>query len=177
MWTILLTHSRSIITDAVLSKSQDKVRVGEILTLSLGFKIIGDIREAINPKSWERAYDRHDNSFRMSIEVNLKSRRKIILPIKFVRKAIMFWTRSPKIANRIWISIIKDDMLFYPVTVEEARSFLFDVNRIIELKTETLDSGVHKLFADIKVTWGKHTYTERTVIACKSNVIEVTCRK
>jgi hypothetical protein len=156
LWATLLTHSRSIIIDAVLSKSQDKVRVGEILTLSLGFKIIGDIREAINPKNWERAYDRHDNAFRMSIKVDLK---------------------SPKIANRIWISIIKDDMLFYPVTVEEVRSYLFDVNRIIELNTENLDSGVHKLFADIKVTWGKHTYTEPTVIVGRSNLIEVTCRK
>jgi hypothetical protein len=174
---ILLTCSRSIITDVVLSKSQDRVSVGEILTLSLGFKIIGDIREAINQKNWERAYDRHDNAFRMSIKLDLKSGRKTILPIKFARKAIMFWTRSPKIANRIWISIVKDDMLFYPVTVEEARSFLFDVNRIIELNTENLDSGVHKLFAEIEVTWGKHTYTEPTVIAGRSNVIQVTFRK
>jgi hypothetical protein len=44
-----------MITDAVLIRSRDEVRIGEILTLSLGFKIIGDIREAINPKSWERA--------------------------------------------------------------------------------------------------------------------------
>jgi hypothetical protein len=174
---ILLTCSRSIITDVVLSKSQDRVSVGEILTLSLGFKVIGDIREAINQKNWERAYDRHDNAFRMSIKLDLKSGRKTILPIKFARKAIMFWTRSPKIANRIWISIVKDDMLFYPVTVEEARSFLFDVNRIIELNTENLDSGVHKLFAEIEVTWGKHTYTEPTVIAGRSNVIQVTFRK
>jgi hypothetical protein len=174
---ILLTYSRSIVTDVVLSKSQDRVSVGEILTLSLGFKIIGDIREAINQKNWERAYDRHDNAFRMSIKLDLKSGRKTILPIKFARKAIMFWTRSPKIANRIWISIVKDDMLFYPVTVEEARSFLFDVNRIIELNTENLDSGVHKLFAEIEVTWGKHTYTEPTVIAGRSNVIQVTFRK
>jgi hypothetical protein len=166
-----------MITDVVLSKSQDKVRIGENLTLSLAFKIIGDIREAINPKSWERAYDRHDNGFRMSIKVNLKLGRKMILPIKFVRKAIIFWTRSPKIDNRIWISIIKDDMLFYPTTVEEARSFLFDVNRIIELNTENLESGVHKLFADIEVTWGKHTYTEPEVIATRSNVIEITCKK
>jgi hypothetical protein len=166
-----------MITDAVLSRSRDEVRVGEILTLSLGLKIIGDIREAINPRSWERAYDRHDNAFRMMVKVNLKSGRKIIVPIKFVRKAIMFWTRSPKITNRIWISVIKDDMLLYPETVEEARSFLFDVNKIIELNAENLDSGVHKLFADIEVMWGKHTYTEPTVIAAKSNVIEVTCRK
>jgi hypothetical protein len=177
MWTILLTHSHSIIADVVLSKSQDKVRVGEILTLSLGFKVTGDIREAINPKSWERSYDRHDNAFRISIKVDLKSGRKIVLPTKFFRKAIMFWTRSPKISNRIWISIIKDDTLFYPETVEEARSFLFDVNRILELNTENLDSGVHKLFADIKVSWGKHTYTEPSVIAGRSNVIEVICQK
>jgi hypothetical protein len=94
-----------------------------------------------------------------------------------VRKAIMFWTRSPKITNRIWISVIKDDTLLYPETVEEARSFLFDVNKIIELNAESLDYGVHKLFADIEVTWGKHAYTEPTVITAKSNVIEVTYRK
>jgi hypothetical protein len=101
----------------------------------------------------------------------------MILSIKFVRKAIIFWTRSPKIANRIWISIIKDDMLFYPTTVEEARSYLFDVNKIIELNTENLESGVHKLFADIEVTWGKHTYTEPELIFTRSNVINVTCKK
>ena len=177
MWTILLTHDRSMITDAVLSKSQDKVTIGENLTLSLGFKIIGDIREAINPKIWERAYDRHDNAFRMSIKVDLRSGRKMILQIKFIRKAIIFWTRSPKIANRIWISIIKDDMLFYPTTVEEARSYLFDVNKIIELNTESLESGVHKLFADIEVTWGKHTYTEPELISTRSNLIDVICKK
>jgi len=177
MWAILLTHDRSMIIDAVLSKSQDKVRIGENLTLSLGFKIVGDIREAINPKCWERAYDRHDNAFRMSTRVDLRSGRKMILQIKFIRKAIIFWTRNPKIANRIWISIVKDDMLSYPTTVEEARSFLFDVNKIIELNTQNLQSGVHNLFADIEVTWGKHTYAEPQVIAARSNSIEVICKK
>ena len=172
-----MAHSRSIITDAILSKSRDNVRVGEVLTLSLGFKIIGDIRESINPKNWERAYNSHDNTFRMTVNVDLKLGRKIILSIKFVRKAIMFWTRSSKIPYRIWISIIKDDTLLYPITVEEARSFLFDINRMIELNTENLDPGIHKLNADIKVNWGKHSYTKPTVIGCRSNVIEVTCRK
>jgi hypothetical protein len=177
MWAILLIQGHNMIADPVLARSRDQVRIGEILTLSLGFKIIGDIREAINPKSWERAYDRHDNAFRMVVKVDLKSGRKIIVPIKFVRKAIMFWTRNPKITNRIWISVIKDDMLLYPETVEEARSFLFDVNKIIELNAENLDQGVHKLLAEVEVTWGKHTYTEPTIIAAKSNVIEVTCTK
>ena len=159
MWAILLTYDNSIIADAVLSKSQDRVRMGEILTLSLGFKIIGDIRESISPTSWERAYDRHDNSFRMSIRVDLKSGRRIVFKTKFFRKATLFWSRNPKITNRIWISIIKDDTLFYPATVEEARSFLFDVDRILELNTEELGARAHKLFADIEASWGKHTYT------------------
>jgi hypothetical protein len=68
-------------------------------------------------------------------------------------------------------------MLFYPTTVEEARSFLFDVNKIIELNTQNLQSGVHNLFADIAVTWGKHIYTEPEVIAATSNAIEIICKK
>src|SRR2546421_321372 len=78
-------------------------------------------------------YNIHDNAFRMTIEVDLKSGRKTILPLKFIRKAVLFWTRSPKIPYRIWVSIIKDDIPFYPSTVEEARSLLFDVNKVIEV--------------------------------------------
>ncbi len=111
----------------------------------------------------------------MNIEIDLKAGRKVVLNNKFVRKATLFWTRSPKIPYRIWISIIKDDMPFYPVTVEEAKSFLFDVKKVIELNGNGFISGSNKLFANIKVKWGKHTYTEPTVIAGKSNVIDITC--
>jgi hypothetical protein len=165
--------SSSIITDAILSKSQDKVKVGEPLTLNLNFKISGTIREVFDQKNWEMAYNKHDNIFRMSIEVNLKSGRKTILSIRFVRKVALFWTRSPKIPYRIWVSIIKDDMPFYPITVEEARSLLFDVNKVIELNGNNFKPGRHKLSTDITVRWGKHNYTEPTEIVGKSNLIEI----
>jgi hypothetical protein len=174
---ILLTNRGSIIADAVLSKSQDKLKVSEMLTLSVGFKMTGEIREVFNQKNWERAYNKHDNAFRLTIEVDLKSGRKTILPLKFIRKAVLFWTRSPKIPYRIWVSIIKDDMPFYPLTVEEARSLLFDVNKVIELNGNDLNSGSHYLFTNIRVRWGKHDYTEPTTISTRSNVIEVTCMK
>ena len=77
----------------------------------------------------------------MTIEVDLKSGRNTILPLKFIRKAVLFWTRSPKIPYRIWVSIIKDDIPFYPLTVEEARSLLFDVNKVIEVNGNDLNSG------------------------------------
>jgi hypothetical protein len=174
---ILLTNRGSTIANAVLSKSQDKLKISEMLVLSVGFKITGEIKEVFNQKNWERAYNKHDNAFRMTIEVDLKSGRKTILPLKFIRKAVLFWTRSPKIPYRIWVSIIKDDTPFYPLTVEEARSLLFDVNKVIEVNGNDLNSGSHYLFTNIRVRWGKHDYTEPTTISARSNVIEVTCIK
>lgn len=163
----------SFIAGATLEKSQDSVKSGQPLTLSLSFKIEGAIREAFMQKNWERAYNKHDNGFRMTIEVDIKSGRKTVMPLKFVRKAALFWTRNPKISYRIWVSIVKDEAPFYPLTEEEARSLLFDVNKVIELSGSDLDSGTQKLHADIRVSWGKHDYTEPTEIKGKSNEIEL----
>ncbi|HEY3095132.1 MAG TPA: hypothetical protein VGJ42_05170 [Nitrososphaera sp.] len=163
----------SFIAGAMLKKSQDSVKSGQPLTLSLSFKVDGAIRQAFSQKNWERAYNKHDNGFRMTTEVDLKSGRKTIMPTRFVRKAALFWTRSPKIPYRIWVSILKDDAPFYPLAEEEAKSLLFDVNRVIELSGSDLDSGVQRLYADIRVSWGKHDYADPTEIKGRSNEIEL----
>lgn len=163
----------SFIAGANLGKSQDSVKSGQPLTLSLSFKVEGAIRGVFSQKNWERAYNKHDNMFRMTVEVELKSGRKTVMPIKFVRKAALFWTRNPKIQYRIWVSIVKDDAPFYPLTEEEAKSLLFDVNKVIELSGNDLDSGAQKLYANIRVSWGKHDYTEPVEIKARSNEIEL----
>lgn len=163
----------SFISEASFSKSQDSVKADQPLTLSLSFKISGAIREAFSQKNWERAYNKHDNGFRMTIEVDVKSGRKTVMPLKFVRKAALFWTRNPKIPFRIWVSIVKDEAPFYPLTEEEAKSLLFDVNKVIELSGNDLDSGTQKLYADIRISWGKHDYTEPTEIKGRSNEVEL----
>ena len=170
-----MENQESIVSDAKLSLSQDKVKEGEPLSLSLSFKIIGNIREIFNQKNWERAYNKHDNLFRITIEICLKAGRKVILQNKFVRKAALFWTRSPKIPYRIWISIIKDDTPFYPITVDEAKSLLFDINKLIELNCDNLKRGNHKLSIDIKVSWGKHYYTNSAKINGRSNTVDIRC--
>ncbi|SRR5579885_750550 len=173
---LMMTDSRagdSFIADPVLTKSQDRIRPSESLTLSLAFKIDGIIREVFDQKNWERAYNKHDNVFRISFEIELKSGRKKILESKFVRKAPLFWTRNPKIPHRIWVSVVKDDMPFYPLAVDEAKALLFDVNKVIELDGSRLKRGTNKLYADIRVWWGRHAYTEPTKITAKSNEIEV----
>ena len=163
----------SFIAGATLEKSQDSVKSGQPLTLSLSFRIEGAIREAFTQKNWERAYNKHDNGFRMTIEVDIKSGRKTVMPVKFVRKAALFWTRNPKIQFRIWVSIVKNDAPFYPLAEEEARTLLFDVNKVIELSGSDLDSGTQKLYAEIRVSWGKHDYSEPTEIRGRSNEIEL----
>ena len=165
--------ANSYISQIRLEKSQDSVRHDQPLTLSLSFRIEGAIREAFNQKNWERAYNKHDNVFRLTIEVDVKSGRKILSSTRFVRKAPLFWTRNPKIPYRIWVSIVKDDSPFYPLSVDEASALLFDVQRVFELNGKDIESGVHKLKAEIKVSWGKHEYTEPDEISGISNEIEL----
>ena len=161
-----------MIVDAKLSRLQDKEKKGESLTLSLSFKIQGNIREVFDQKNWERAYNIHDNVFRITTEISLKDGRKAIIQNKFVRKAILFWTRSPKIPFRIWVSIIKDDTPYYPTTVEEAKSLLFDINKFIELNGYDFKRS-REFSTDIKVSWGKHFYTNPTVITGRSNAVTI----
>ncbi len=163
----------SYISGATLEKSHDTVRADQPLTLSLSFKVDGAIRKAFSQINWEKAYNKHDNIFRMTITVDIKSGRKVIVPLKFVRKAALFWTRNPKISHRIWISIVKDDTPFYPLSEEEAKSLLFDINKVIELSTNELASGMHRLSADIRVNWGKHEYTEPFEVSARSNEVEL----
>jgi hypothetical protein len=170
-----LKDKRSSITDLVLSRTHhnNRIKRGEPIILDLSFKINGNIRQVFNPKIWEAAYDKHDKSFRMSIAVALKLERTKILLTTITRKASIFWTRSPKIPSRIWVLIIRDDNPFYPLTIEEAKSLLFDVNKIIELDTNNFNPGNHTIYADIKVSWGRHYYTEPTEITFVSKITDL----
>jgi hypothetical protein len=170
----LSSSSASFLSQVTLEKSQDSVKKDQPLTLSLGFKVEGAIREAFTQKNWERAYNKHDNAFRMTIEVNLKAGRKTIMPLKFVRKAAFFWTRNPKIPHRIWVSIVKDDSPHYPLSVEEAQGLLFDVQRVIEREGTAMESGQHQIVADVRVSWGKHEFTQSQEISGRSNEIQLT---
>lgn len=168
-----MRNKQSSITHLRLSRTREnKIKRGEPIILELSFKIDGKIREVFNPQMWQTAYDNHDKLFRVSIAVVLKLKRTKVFLTRIIRKASMFWTRSPKISSRIWILIIKDDTTFYPATAEEAKSLLFDVNESIELNTNNFESGNHKIYAHIKVSWGRHFYIEPTEITVVSNIID-----
>lgn len=168
-----MNNDENFISEIKISISKDRVMSSELLTLDLRFKIEGKIREAFDQKNWERAYDKHDNTFRITIQLEVRSGRRTILATKFVRKAALFWTRNPKIPYRIWTSIIKDEATLYPSNTEEARSLLFNINKTIEFDSKILKIGNNKIAVSITVSWGKHVYTEPVKISNRSETLEV----
>jgi hypothetical protein len=138
--------------------------------LKLSFSITGTIRGAFIQSSWEKAYNKHDNSFRLKIHIALKIRNQTILTKEYVRKAVLFWTRNPKVPFRIWIFIVQEDVPLYPLSVEEAQSLMFEVNKTIEVREnqsgKARDGDIH---AEIRVSWGRHDFTEPVELFAKSN--------
>jgi len=164
---------KSFISDIKLDSSHESIGPNETLTLNLAFNIDGLIREIFSQKNWERAYDKHDNGFRLTSFLVIMVGGKAVDKIKFVRKAVLFWTRNPKLSYRVWISIIKDETPYYPLTIEEAKSLLFDVTKTIELDSNILKNGENQIQISVKVFWGKHLYTEPSELHEKTKIVKV----
>jgi hypothetical protein len=139
----------------------------------LNFTIKGMIRDIFIQKNWEKAYNKHDNILRLTIKLDIKNNGQTIESKKLIRKAILFWTRNPKIQHRIWITIVKDDSPFYPLEEEEAKDLLFDFQKEIEIESNKLKVGKNKISVTINLSWGKHEYIEKNEIIKESNIEEV----
>lgn len=168
-----MNTKESFITDLVLKKSQGIPTIGDSITLSLNFTIKGNIRDIFTQKNWEKAYNKHDNVFRMIIKLDIKNNGQTIDSKKLLRKAILFWTRNPKINHRIWITIVKDENPHYPLEEEEAKNLLFDFQKNIEIEASKLGVGKNKISVTINLSWGKHEYIEKNQITKESNTEEI----
>lgn len=164
-----MTEKINSLDNIVLTNITSKNNSNDHVLLNLGLKINGKIRELFKQSVWEKAYNKFDNTFRITINVDLKSKNKVIYSVKFVRKAVFFWTRNPKIKHRIWIFIVKDDAPIYPESEEEAKSLLFDIDKVLEIKFPPITDNVSTLYANVIVSWGKHNFTEPTKLVGKSN--------
>ena len=166
----MLKSRGNFISETKLETVQAKEESRNVGQLKLSFSITGTIRGAFNQSSWEKAYNKHDNSFRLKIRITIKISNQTILTKEYVRKAVLFWTRNPKVPFRIWIFVVQEDVPLYPLSVEEAQSLMFDVNKTIEMKEDqngkSRDSDIH---AEIRVSWGRHDFTEPVELSAKSN--------
>lgn len=168
-----MTEKINSLDNIVLTNVTGKTNSKEQLSFNLSLKINGKIRDLFTQSLWEKAYNKFDNTFRITINVDLKSKSKVIYSVKFVRKAVFFWTRNPKIHHRIWIFIVKDDSPFYPESEDEAKSLLFDIDNIVEIKLPAITDKVSSIYANVAVSWGKHNFTDPTKLEGKSNEEEI----
>jgi hypothetical protein len=163
----------NFISETKLETIQKKEVSSNVALLRLSFSISGPIRRAFNQPTWEKSYSRHDNSFRLKIDIIIKINNHTLLTKQYVRKAVLFWTRNPKIPFRIWVFIVQEDVPLYPLSVEEALSLLFDINKIIEVSRDRIRSGNEEIHADIRVSWGRHDFTEPVELSAKTNSTRV----
>jgi hypothetical protein len=168
-----LDENESRISALTLRGAQERPMNEKLFVLTLSFSIDGFIRQVLTQKNWEKAYNKHDNSLRLTIKLDIKNNGKIIESIKLIRKAIFFWTRNPKIDHRIWIMIVKDDTPFYPLEEEEARQLLFDFNKDIEIKTDALSKGKNDITILVELSWGKHEFIEKNSLKKESNIQQI----
>ncbi len=180
-----MSTEKTFITDVELEKSSDKFRVDDSIEINVKFAIMGAFREAFNEKTWERAYNKHDNTFKLKYGVKLYSgglrKKEIGKPIDTYRKAALFWTRNPKLTQmaqkKVWVQVAKNFEPFIALNQEGVQEELLDFNEKIQFKASELGSGKHKIGAEIFVSWLKHEYTEPFDEKIHSKEIEIEITK
>lgn len=159
---------KNTISEVLLEKSADKFTVNDMITISVKFSVTGALREAFNEKNWERAYNKHDNVFKLKYGIKLYSgglrKREIGSPLDTYKKAALFWTRNPKLTQiaekKIWVQISKNFEPQIPINQTDAQQLLLDFDEKMLFNASELGIGKHKIGGEIYVSWPKHDYTE-----------------
>lgn len=159
---------KNTIGEALLERSADKFSLNDIITINVKFSVTGALREAFNEKNWERAYNNHDNVFKLKYGIKLYSgglrKREIGKSLDTYKKAALFWTRNPKLTQmaekKVWVQISKNFEPYIPMNQSDAQQSLLDFDEKIQFKASDLGIGKHKIGAEIYVSWLKHDYAE-----------------
>lgn len=176
---------KSYISEIELEKLADKFKMNDNVIVNVKFSVLGSFRELFNEKNWERAYNKHDNLFKLKYGIKLHTgglrKHEIGKPIDTYRKAALFWTRNPKLTRmaekKVWVQISKNFEPFIPMTQTEAQEILLDFNEKMEFKASDLGAGRHKMGAEVYVSWLKHDYTDSFDEKSNSKEIEIEITK
>ncbi|MGB6464271.1 MAG: hypothetical protein WBF38_08635 [Nitrosotalea sp.] len=180
-----MANEKNTIDKVLLEKSVDKFSVNDNIAINVKFSVTGGLREAFNEKNWERAYNKHDNTFKLKYGIKLYSgglrKREIGTPLDTYKKAALFWTRNPKLTQmaekKVWVQISKNFEPHVPMNQVEAQQLLLDFDEKIDIKASDLGPGKHRIGAEVYVSWFKHDYTEEFDGKTNSKEIEIEITK
>ncbi len=152
--------------------------LADTVNASLGFRIVGGLREAFNPEVWTMSWEDFDKILRLTFEMSLGVQRgpltrKLSGAKKQVRKASFYWSRDPDLPYRIWPMIVPEDggPPKIPVSVEDAKSKMLDFTKTFDFPASSLGSGKHKLVGRVQAKWGRRSFIEKGAVSSASRPV------
>ncbi|MEM4165212.1 MAG: hypothetical protein QXJ86_05155 [Nitrososphaerales archaeon] len=161
------SRSKTRIENLELKPRSLEKLLDESLKLKVSYRIVGELRDALNQERIEEAYKAHDVVFRLTSTVNLIKRTapfiyRRVRTIKLVRKAIFYWSRDSNVESRIRVMVVDENT--NPSIVEDMVQLnekLFNYTIQLTLLASDLGVGEHKLAAKVRVKWGSHTFINK----------------
>ncbi len=174
--------SETRISGVQLLTDKKTYAAGDTIAVSLGFRIIGGLREAFHPDVWTVSYEDYDKILRLTYGMSIgiprgPLTRRIAETKKAVRKASFYWSRDPDLPYRVWAMIVPEDggPPKIPLNVEDAKAKMLDVTKTFDVPATTLGPGRHRLIGEAHARWGRRSFIEKGSVSSKSGpqVIEV----
>lgn len=153
---------------------------GDTISATLGFRIVGGLREAFHPDVWTVSYEDYDKILRLTLKMSVGVRRgpltrRIAEVKKGIRKASFYWSRDPDLPYRIWAMIVPEDggPPKIPSNAEDAKMKMLDVAKTFEVSASSLGAGKHRLIGEAHASWGRRSFIEKGSVASKSGFVVI----
>jgi len=169
------TWPKTALADVSLVLDKGVVSLEDNVGLTVGFRVVGGLRESFTPNVWTMSWEDNDKLVRLMMESTVSAGKRLATTGKEVRRARFYWSRDPDLPYRVWAAIVHEDggAPIIPVSVEDARSKLFDVVKRFDVPAKSLGKGTRRLVASVSVAWGRRTYIEKGKTSGKSKAVEV----
>jgi hypothetical protein len=166
---------KTVLTDVSIVLDKGTFSLSEEVGLTVGFRVVGGLRESFTPSVWTMAWEDNDKLVRLMMDTTVSSGKRLGTTGKEVRRARFYWSRDPDLPYRIWAAIVHEDggAPIIPASVEDARGKFLDVVKRFEFPAKSLGKGTHSLTATVNVAWGRRTYLEKGKTSGKSRPAEV----
>jgi hypothetical protein len=141
----------------------------EPITVNLGFRVVGGLREAFIPDVWTSAWEDNDKMVRYTMKTSIISgsvgifKKEVASTGAEVRKAKFYWSRDPDLPYRIWTAIVNEDGSGpqIPASVDDAKAKMFDVVKQYVVPAASLGRGERKIAGKVHISWGRRSFIEK----------------
>jgi hypothetical protein len=166
---------KTTLADVSIILDKSAVSLDETVGATVGFRVVGGLRESFVPNVWTMSWEDNDKLVRLMMDCSVSSGKTLATTGREVRRARFYWSRDPDLPYRVWAAIVHEDggAPIIPASVEDARMKFLDVVKRLDFPAKSLGRGKHRLVASVDVAWGRRTYIEKGKTSGKSKPVEV----